>query len=439
MTSRRRIAILGGGYTGLVAAYDLCRKHDVTLYERGAALGGLAGDFSLHGTSLERAYHHLFRSDQDISRLTDELGIRRQLRWLPASMAVYREGSFLPFSGALDLLRFSQLSLSARVRLGFAMWRLSRTTDWKPLAAQSAYAWLREQAGEEAVSVLWEPLLKAKFHDAYRDISMAWLWARIHIRSRSRTSLAGPELLGYFAGGFATLTRALEESIRAGGARVRVSTDARSLRRREDGQIEVATAKDCAAYDQVLVTAPSPVFAQMLPNSDGVMEKYRQSLTRTTYLAAMTCVFSSTQRLTDAYWTSIVQPDHPFLVLVHHTALVGAEEFGGRYVYYLGQYLPHTHPEFNEADDAVIEHWLSCLGRMVPHFRRECVLESRLFKFRYAQHVVTTDHANLIPSARTPWPGLYLANFSQTFPEDRGTNYAIRDGRAVALLMDKGI
>ncbi|WP_431777982.1 FAD-dependent oxidoreductase [Ottowia caeni] len=352
-------------------------------------------------------------------------------------MEIYHEGSFRPFSGALDLLRFSPLSLQARVRLGFAMWRLSRTTDWRRFTTKSARTWLLENAGEEAVAVIWEPLLKAKFHDAYRDISMAWLWARIHIRSRSRTSLVGPEQLGYFAGGFATLTRALEESIRTGGTHVRNSTEVCALHRREDGRIEVETANDKNAYDQVLVTAPSPVFARMLSADDVATEKYRQTLASTRYLAAMTLIFSSTQCLTEAYWTSIVQPDNPFLVLVHHTALVGASEFGGRYVYYLGQYLPETHPEFMGEDEAVIEHWLSCLRQMIPEFRRECVQELRLFKFRYAQHVVTTDHAAKIPDIQGPWAGLYLANFSQTFPEDRGTNFAIRDGRAVAALMDK--
>ncbi len=437
MSGRRRIAILGGGYTGLAAAYDLSGRHEVTLYERGASLGGLAGDFSLHGGSLERAYHHLFRSDKDIIQLVDELGIEQQLRWLPASMAVYRDGAFFPFSGAVDLLRFPPLSLPARLRLGFAMWRLSRTTQWRPFAEKTAYAWLLENAGEDAVSVLWEPLLKAKFHDAYRSISMAWLWARIHIRARSRASLLGQERLGYFNGGFATLTGALEESIRLHGAHVRTSTNVRLLRRAKDGRIEVETPEDRCAYDQVLVTAPSPIFAHMLPKEDSAMEKYKDALGSTRYLAAMTCIFSSTQRLTDAYWTNIVQEDNPFLVIVHHTALVGAEEFDGRYIYYLGQYLPETHPDFVDEEGAVIKRWLDALGRMVPDFRRECIQELRLFKFRYAQHVVTTGYTTAIVGNQTPWPGLYLANFSQTFPEDRGTNFAIRDGRAVAALMER--
>jgi hypothetical protein len=41
----------------------------------------------------------------------------------------------------------------------------------------------------------------------------------------------------------------------------------------------------------------------------------------------------------------------------------------------------------------------------------------------------------MIPTAATPVSGLYLASMAQIYPEDRGTNYAIRDGRAVARVV----
>jgi hypothetical protein len=35
----------------------------------------------------------------------------------------------------------------------------------------------------------------------------------------------------------------------------------------------------------------------------------------------------------------------------------------------------------------------------------------------------------------TPVPNLFLATMAQVYPEDRGTNYAIREGRRVARLV----
>jgi hypothetical protein len=40
-----------------------------------------------------------------------------------------------------------------------------------------------------------------------------------------------------------------------------------------------------------------------------------------------------------------------------------------------------------------------------------------------------------MPGHRTPVKGAYLANTTQIYPEDRGTNYSVRMGRQVAKLV----
>jgi hypothetical protein len=39
-----------------------------------------------------------------------------------------------------------------------------------------------------------------------------------------------------------------------------------------------------------------------------------------------------------------------------------------------------------------------------------------------------------IPSHETPVPGLYLANTTQIYPEDRGLNYSVRLGDKIASI-----
>jgi hypothetical protein len=60
-----------------------------------------------------------------------------------------------------------------------------------------------------------------------------------------------------------------------------------------------------------------------------------------------------------------------------------------------------------------------------------------LFRFRTAQHIVDTAYEDKIPDYRTPLPGVFLANFSQIFPEDRGTNFAVREGLKMAALLQQ--
>ncbi len=47
---------------------------------------------------------------------------------------------------------------------------------------------------------------------------------------------------------------------------------------------------------------------------------------------------------------------------------------------------------------------------------------------------MTIGYRERIPEHRTPIKGLYLATMSQIYPEDRGQNYSIKMGEAVAKM-----
>jgi phytoene dehydrogenase-like protein len=72
---RRRVAIIGAGMTGLVAARELASAgFAVSVYERWPDVGGQASAFDLgNGVWLDRYYHHLFPSDRDMIELLEEL------------------------------------------------------------------------------------------------------------------------------------------------------------------------------------------------------------------------------------------------------------------------------------------------------------------------------------------------------------------------------
>ena len=74
--SPARIGIIGGGYAGLTAAYELQKKgHVVTVLEKYGRWGGQAATLPLLGTHIEHFYHHLFGSDAHVLGLMDELQV----------------------------------------------------------------------------------------------------------------------------------------------------------------------------------------------------------------------------------------------------------------------------------------------------------------------------------------------------------------------------
>ena len=168
-----------------------------------------------------------------------------------------------------------------------------------------------------------------------------------------------------------------------------------------------------------------------------MLQDYAASLRRIEYLGAVCLVFTSDQELGGYYWINVNEPDAPFLVFLNHTKLVDKSFYGGKHVYYIGAYLPPEGKVFSLSDVELAELWLGYLQNIFPEFDARRLSERHLFRFRAAQHVADTHYAEKMPAHGTPLPGVFLANFSQIFPEDRGTNFAVREGEKIADLVGR--
>jgi len=431
MSSPKKILIIGGGFTGLTAALRLSADKNlaVTLVESSSQLGGLAAGFPLGGTSLEKTYHHLFLTDTSILNLVEELGLKEKLLWCDSSVSIYRDGKIHAFKTPLDLLKFSPCNFLGRWRTGFTALYLKHQKNWRSLARVTAHDWMTRTCGASAMASIWTPLLKGKFDRHFDKVSMAWFWARIHTRANSRSG-GGGEKLGYFRGGFNVITTALENELRRRGVTIQTNATVETISAERTAVINGATVE----FDQCLFTGPSPAFAKLMPADDS-LNAYAAQLRNIEYLGATCLIFTSAQSLGDFYWVNVNEPDAPFLVFIQHTKLVGPENYSGQHVYYLGAYLSPEGKVFNLPDDELATLWFGYLKKMFPAFDAAQISERHTFRFRAAQHIVDTDYAARIPDFKTPLPGVWLSNFSQIFPEDRGTNFAVREGERIAALI----
>lgn len=461
----KKIAVIGGGFTGLTAAYRLALKgHKVTIYERGAELGGLASGFKIQGTSLEKTYHHIFKTDVDILNLIKELGLENVLEWHESSIAIYYDSNLYPFRSPVDLMKFKPLSFFNRVRAGLVVFYLQKDKNWRKFIDISAYNWMKKWAGEQVTKVLWEPLLRGKFDKFYDQVSMAWLWARIHVRANSRESVSD-ERLGYFKGGFQVIIDALVKKLKELDVEIHCNCEIEKFNASPIGITIKKESKEKPAFipfDKVIATVPSEVFARLVEGNkdkekinDGAaamnikkeinvvpaaptakhFQTYLDKLNSINYLGAIVAVFSTSQNLSKYYWHNINDLNAPFLAFIQHTNLIPKDRYDGKHIYYIGAYLPHDHKYFIMTDSELLNLWFDYLKKIFPDFNQDIIIDKVIFKLKNAQHIVDLNYESKIPEYRTPFDNIYLANFSQIFPEDRGTNFAVREGNKIAELV----
>lgn len=448
-----RVAVIGAGVAGLVGAYELTKLgHEVHVYERWPGLGGQAATMDVgHGVRLERYYHHLFTSDRHIADLYRELGMADGIEWLPSSVAFFADGKSRAFTTPLDLLRFSPLPVASRIRLGLAVLNLQRRhKDVTRFESRTAHEWIVSSMGVAAWDRIWGPLLRGKFGHRAEEISMAWLWSKLTLRRQVKGEEARGEVLGYPRGGFEPLFVALRDAVERGGGSVLIDRPAArversgggfevtpgqpgSFRTGHDPRAFAATAEP-VRYDGVLATVSNPVFEQLLGArlSAEVGETYLARLRSIEYHAALCLVLELDRRFSPFYWTNVADRDLPFVGLIEQTNFVAPQRYGGRRFLYVANYVAPEDPLVAFSKEELLDHYTAGLRKVNPAFSSAWVVASWLFREPDAQPIVTLGYRERIPALSTGAPGLILANTTQVYPQDRGTNYAVELGRRAA-------
>ena len=436
-----RIGIIGGGYAGLTAAYELQKcGHQVTVLEKYGTWGGQAATLPLLDTRIEYFYHHLFGSDTHVLGLMDELGISDQLRWIESKVGWFSDGRIYDLVSPLDLIRFGPLSLFNRIKLGLMYLYLPRVNDWQSLERITARDWILRYMGQEIYDQFWGPLLRGKFGDMADQVSMTWLWGKIKVRGSSRQGASAKELLAYPDGSFEIITQALVDRLRANGAELRLNEQATGLTTDPDNARKVTgvvTKKGTYPFDAVIATVPGYTLLDIAPPA--LDETYADLLRSVHYQAALVLLLVSKRSMSRIYWMNIADRTMPYVGVIEHTNYVPPSEYQGKHLIYVSNYLEQDSARFGMKADELFDLYLPHLKRINPAFDADWIEKKIVLRARAGQPVITCNYSERIPDHRTPLEGLYLANTLQIYPEDRGVNYSVRLGKTISDIVDEDL
>jgi protoporphyrinogen oxidase len=434
-TNQYDAVIVGAGFTGLSAGFELARAgKKVLILEGDSGPGGLAGNFHFRdGVTIEKFYHHWFNNDEYVPKLVKELGLSDEIVTLSSRTGVYFNGRLWKLSTPLDLLRFKALSLVNRVRLGLLVLQVRRIKDWRTIEHLSIREWLEPLCGSTVFRVVWEPLIQSKF-SVYKDaVNAVWMWKKLVLRGSTRDD-KGKEQLAYYKGGFGKLAEAIAADIRKHGGEIRYGAPVTGVKA-DGGQIKSVTANgEEISARQFLFTPAFAVIANILaPVADA---PWLKALRRVNYLGNMCLVLELDRSLSDTYWLNVNDPGFPFVGVIEHTNFDSPENYDGKHIVFLSRYLAKEDPVWRYGDDQYLAFALEHLKRMFPDMERSWVHDFRVWRAEFAQPVTERGYSEYVPGQATPFSNAWISTMAHIYPEDRGTNYAIREGRSVASMIN---
>jgi protoporphyrinogen oxidase len=96
--------------------------------------------------------------------------------------------------------------------------------------------------------------------------------------------------------------------------------------------------------------------------------------------------------------------------------------------------MPQTHPKYRRDAQAFIDETVACLQTIRPDFAADDVIAATASRYDYAQTVCTPGFFERLPPMQSAIRGLFLADTSHYYPEDRSISESLRLGTRLAEL-----
>jgi hypothetical protein len=94
--------------------------------------------------------------------------------------------------------------------------------------------------------------------------------------------------------------------------------------------------------------------------------------------------------------------------------------------------MPKTHPKWSLDNQALIDEVVGYLHKLNPSFSPDWVLASHCHRYDFAQTICPPGFYDMLPAMTTPVKGLFMADTSYYYPEDRSINESIAVAKTLA-------
>lgn len=440
---KKTIAVIGGGMTGIAAAFELSRSgcYDVTLYEKQDRVGGLCGYFEWEDVAWDRFYHVILSTDSIMLEFIRELGLEDELFWQQTKSGFYGDGRLVSMSSALDFMKFPFMTLWQKFRLGMGILYSARIKDPTKLDRIYVREWLTRVFGRRVYENIWDPLLRSKLGDARQRTSAAFIWATINRLYGARNTESKQEKMGHVHGGYKRILQAAEKRLREQGVQILLSSPVERIEpgySSADSNWQPPLASQPTAdnhhlclysngvarrFDNVLLTVDCPAITQMVEKRDS--HPYWSQLDKVEYLGVICLRLILRKKLSPFYVINLLDRQLPFTGIIEATNIVPPDEVGGKHIVYLPKYLPANDPLNRLSDGEIKKLFLAGLKKVYPELGDSDILHSEISRERYVQPLQELNYLDRTSGFQTPVKNLFMVNTSMIYNSTLNNNAAV--------------
>ncbi len=422
-----KTAVIGGGPMGLACAYQLVLDgHQVDLYEADDRLGGMSAHFDFNGLSIERYYHFICKEDHALFALLKELNLESKLKWHETKMGYFYDGQLYEWGNPFALLKFPKLSFISKIRYGLHMFVSTKRKNWQALEGIDAVSWLKKAEGEKTYNILWEKLFAQKFYNFTPNLSAPWIWARIRRVGRSRKSIFN-EQMGYLEGGSDTLLTALKEKLENLGVSIYLNSPIEKVAHKDNKVQGLMLNGEFNHYDKVYSTVPLPFVTKII---DNLPEEHQRKYASINNIGCVCLIFKLKKAVTENFWLNVNDDSMEIPGIIEYSNLNKQHE----HITYIPFYMPQTHPKFNRDDEAFVDESKAYLFKINPSLNEDDIIDVNVSRYGFAQPICPPNFMDDLPPIKSDIDGLYIADTSYYYPEDRSITESVALGRKIAKL-----
>jgi protoporphyrinogen oxidase len=218
----------------------------------------------------------------------------------------------------------------------------------------------------------------------------------------------------------------MQEAIQKRGGEIRLSTPVERVVI-ENNQISGIFANgQHEHFDKVISTIPLPYVPKVIPDLPAAILAQFEAKKN---IAVVCVIVKLRQALTDYFWLNTNDPEMDIPGLVEYSNLNPSAE---GHIVYVPFYIPAEHPHYLEPDQFFLNKVSKYLKRINPKLTSDDFLDIRASRYRFAQPICEPGFLATLPPVELPIKGLWLADTSYYYPEDRGISESFAFGRKMA-------